>query len=182
MEESPLRHFQYEILTQCEFAVTAYDDLQNAVKAHNDRRVWYSLQAFLVSCANISKIMWPQLPKDENRKARLKKRGEEVRKSLSVNDDSPLANRRFRNIFEHYDEAIEDWYTSANGRKFVDKWIGSREELDKKLTLGDAEILRQFDTTRNRLIFRGETFELDTVLPEIVKIGNGARRILDDPF
>jgi hypothetical protein len=38
-----------------------------------------------------------------------------------VSDDSPLANRLFRNIFEHYDEEIEVWYRSSNGRKFVDE-------------------------------------------------------------
>ena len=164
-----LRHFQFEIEYQCKFALITYNEIKRPHQGSD--RTFYALQAFLVACGNISKIMWPQLPKkDEKRKQDLMKRGEMVRQSLSVNEDSPLANRDLRNHFEHYDERIESWYRDNKGQKFIDGFIGSRERIQRMLDVNNAKLLRHFDPETEVAVFLDETYDLKPVVSEVKNI------------
>lgn len=169
MESDTLRHFQYEIENQCKFALDAYSEIKRPYQGSG--RIFYSLQAFLVACGNISKIMWPQLPKkDEKRKQELIVHGETVRRSLSVNENSPLANRDLRNHFEHFDERIESWYRDNKGRIFIDGFMGSRSRIQRSVEANNAKLLRHFDPETEVAVFLDETYDLKPVISEIKHI------------
>jgi hypothetical protein len=113
MDPRLLRIFQLEVVTQCQFAIMAIEDLENALKDMNDMnrpasngmtRIWYSIQAFLIATGNLSKLLWPSTPA-------ILERGSELRASLSVEDNSCLQPRTFRNHFEHYDERLENFFS-----------------------------------------------------------------------
>jgi hypothetical protein len=113
MDQRLLRIFQLEVVKQCQFAIMAIQDLENALKDLNDMncpasngmtRIWYSIQAFLIATGNLSKLLWPPTPI-------IPERGTELRASLSVEENSCLQLRRLRNHFEHYDDRLEKFFS-----------------------------------------------------------------------
>src|SRR3982751_3805324 len=60
--------FLGEIQRQCNFALIAYEEMKaslNNMKPGDSKELnhfWCSVQSFLVSVANISKIIWPSAP------------------------------------------------------------------------------------------------------------------------
>jgi hypothetical protein len=57
MEKIVLRIFQKEVERQCRFALIAIQDLEQALQVGDLDRLWYSVQAFLIAVANISKLL-----------------------------------------------------------------------------------------------------------------------------
>jgi hypothetical protein len=114
MDPHLLRIFQLEVVKQCQFAIMAIQDLENASKDMNDMnrpafngmtRIWYSIQAFIIATGNLSKLLWPPRPI-------IPERGTELRASLSVEESSWLQPRILRDNFEHYDERLEKFFLS----------------------------------------------------------------------
>ncbi len=155
MNKMVLRIFQREVERQCKFALIAAQDLNNALQHGDMDRIWYSIQTLVVAVGNISKILWPSDPL-------LPERGVDIRKSLSVDDDSPLGPRKFRNHFEHFDERLEIWATSSEHMGFVDSNVGPPGMI---AGVDPGDCLRNFDTINFAVTFWGDEY----VLPPIVK-------------
>ncbi|WP_211356936.1 hypothetical protein, partial [Phaeodactylibacter luteus] len=81
-----------ELALQASIAKRAAQRLKTACDNHDRIEIWSSIQSILVASGNVSKILWPTI--------NYKTRGERLRQILSVEDDSILSNRRFRNHFE----------------------------------------------------------------------------------
>lgn len=116
-----LRIFQTETRQQCRYALTAFEELQAACTAADEQRTWYAMQAFLVAAGNISKLLWPPKPPT------FPAVRQQLRDSLRVQDNSPLANRDLRNDFEHFDERLEAWAVSAEDPDrhfYIDRVVG----------------------------------------------------------
>ena len=86
MEKMVLQIFQGEIEKQCKFAIIAVEQIKAGLANTNSDLVWYAIQNFLVAAANISKFFWPPKPKYQ-------KRREEIRKSLGIENGSPIKPR-----------------------------------------------------------------------------------------
>ncbi len=114
----------------------------------------------MVAVGNISKIFWSPNHKYQ-------KRGEELRKSLSIKDDSPIKPRKFRNSFEHFDERLENWATSSKRHNFVDSNIGPSNMI---AGINPEDFLRNFDPTSWTLTFRGDKYELEQVIEAIYNL------------
>ncbi len=133
-------------------------------------RLWYSVQALLVAAGNISKLLWP--PKEL-----LPERGAELRASLSVDENSILQPRTFRNHFEHFDERLEQWATSSERRMFIDSNVGpSGMRLVGGLNIQPADYLRNFDTTNFAVTFRGDVYHLHLLIDAISDLRGEANR------
>ncbi|MEW6455265.1 MAG: hypothetical protein AB1410_00940 [Acidobacteriota bacterium] len=157
MEKMVLKIFLIEIERQCKFAITAIDEIKSGLLNINSDIVWYAIQNFLVAIGNISKIFWPS-------KKESQKRGEELRKSLGIEDNSPIHPRNFRNHFEHFDERLETWIMSSKRHNFVDSNIG----LSNMIAGIDTEdFLRNFEDTTWALTFRGDKYELKPIINAI---------------
>jgi hypothetical protein len=116
-------------------------------------RLWYSVQSLLIAAGNISKLLWPSQFAAQ--------RGEELRTSLGVHDSSPLRPRVFRNHFEHFDERLEQWATSSDRRNFADSNVGPTGMISG---LDPADYLRNFDTSKHAVTFRGDSYLLKPVV------------------
>lgn len=152
-----LKIFQREIERQCKFAIIAVEQIKMGLADTNLDLVWYAIQSFLVAVGNISKVLWPSNPKYQ-------KKGEELRKSLSIKDDSPIRPRNFRNHFEHFDERLENWATSSKRRNFVDSNIGPSNMITG---IDPEDFLRNFDPTSWTLTFRGDKYEFKPIIEAI---------------
>ena len=157
MKKMVLKIFQREIERQCKFAIIAIEQIKAGLKNNNSDIIWYAIQNFLIAVGNISKIFWPPNPKYQ-------KRGEELRKSLGIRDDSPIKPRNFRNHFEHFDERLENWATSSKRHNFVDSNIGPSNMI---VGIDPEDFLRNFDPTSWTLTFRGDKYELKPLIEVI---------------
>jgi hypothetical protein len=173
--ETPiLRIFQGEVVKQCRYAILAIEDLENALKGMNEQklttsygmsRIWFSIQAFLVATGNLSKLLWPPAP-------HIPERGTELRASLSVDEDSCLQPRTFRNHFEHYDERLEKFLLSLEPPNFsyIDSNVSPGGIKSLAPYVDEKLVLRHFDQKTWTLIFRGETFHLEPLFKAICEL------------
>lgn len=158
MEKMVLKIFQMEIERQCKFAIIAIEEVKTGLSNNNSDLVWYAIQNFLVAVGNISKIFWSTQNKE---------RGEELRKSLGIEDNSPIQPRNFRNHFEHFDERLEEWTKSSERHNFVDSSI-----LPPNMIAGidQKDFLRIFNPTTWTLTFRGDKYELKPIIKAICEL------------
>ena len=138
-------------------------------------RVWLSVESFLIAVANVSKILWPSLPKCK-RCGYQPKVGEEVssrvedlRNILSIDKSSPLANRHFRNFFEHYDFQLEDWVKKSSTQLVYDSNVGPIESVIKSSNESVA-IIRHFDQYESIIYFRGKQYDVKPVVEALQEL------------
>jgi len=160
METMILQIFQHEVKRQCKFASIAFKDMKHALDTHDMDRIWYCVQAFLIAAGNISKLLWPSAPL-------LPERGDELRTSFAISDESPLEPRKFRNHFEHFDERLEKWAASSKRNNFVDSNVISQGAI-KGVNLEDC--LRNLDSTNFAVTFRGDVYYLLPVYKAIEEL------------
>src|ERR671917_111310 len=103
MKKLPLRLFQSEVERQCDFAVIALEDMEEAKTNSDGKLFWYSVQNLLVAVGRISRLLWPPDSEATENRAQL-------RESLDVEDNSPLNALDFVEHFEHFDELLGEWY------------------------------------------------------------------------
>jgi hypothetical protein len=153
MERMTLKIFQREVERQCRFAIISVEQIEVGLK-NNEDLMWYAIQNLLISVGNISKLFWPT-------RSRYKDRGEELRRSLGIKDNSPLEPRTFRNHFEHFDERLEKWAKSSERHNFNDANIGPPDMI---AGIDVQDSLRIFDPTSWTLFFRGDRYELKSII------------------
>jgi hypothetical protein len=166
-----LRIFQREVERQTRFALLAASDLEAAPKAGDMDRIWYAVQALLVAAGNVSKLLWPSQPL-------VPSRGEEIRHSLAVPDDSALAPRTFRNHFEHFDQRLEQWAASSQRKNFADSNVGPPGMISG---LEPGDYLRNLDTTQLAVTFRGDTYLLKPILEALKELHAKAETEAEKP-
>lgn len=172
-----LKVFQREVQRQCRFAMIANEGMDEALRLSeasgineamtHDEHFWYSLQAFLISVGNISKLLWPSSP-GKGKQRIIPNRGEKLRESLDVPEDSCLQSRKLRNHFEHFDERLERW---ANPARLAHSLIDSNL-LSSDLFGGENHhsMLRNFDPERRVVTFSEDRYDLQPILDEVEKL------------
>lgn len=156
-----MRLHQQQIEHQCRAALLALDIAQQGLDAENQHVFWASIQNFLTAAANISKTLW-------GARARRTEARSDLRQSLKINEDSPLASTDLRNHLEHFDERLERWYETSERHNFVDFAIGP-----KGLTvvgLEETDMFRQYDPETGHIIFWGEHHPLAPIKNAIVEL------------
>jgi len=171
--------FVDEIINQCEFALISSEYLQESLKRLKNKGQWspednnrcfYHIQSFLIAVAIISKILWPN-----QRKKKFRIRGEELRKRLQVHVNSPIKDKYFRNVFEHYDKEIEKWAGSSKRKNYSDMNISiggfsAIPEMDPIDNMRNLDISR--DGKNLTLTFHGDSHNLtvtETALKELLE-------------
>ncbi len=153
MEKTLLRQFQIEVERQCQFAMIALQDMEEASANSDGRLFWYSVQGLMVAVGRISRLLWPPDPL-------FPKRGAELRESLGVGEESPLRALEFVEHFEHFDKRLETWYVTSEQRRFFDSYT---EPLDVLAETAPGDRFRGFQTEKNAVIFHGQTYEIEPV-------------------
>lgn len=144
-----------EISLQSQIAKKAAERLLATHEVFDNVETWCSIQSILVAAGNVSKILWPS--------QKYKLRGQKLRKLLGVEDNNPLASRKFRNHFEHYDERVEEWFENNSQGVYVDLSMNpSLRSLHFGLTPLNTH--RGYNSFNNSVVFRSETLYLDEIL------------------
>ncbi|MER2119196.1 MAG: hypothetical protein ABS935_02955 [Solibacillus sp.] len=126
-----------------------WDDAEN-----NSTLFWYATQSLLVSLANISKILYPV-------KSKYKKRGEILRRELSITAQNIFKDRRVRNSFEHYDEHIDDFFSQVkSGSIFVDSNMG---EIKIEGVIAPIVFMRNYLLKEQKITFKDLSLDLQDV-------------------
>lgn len=150
--------FLTEIRRECRFGLIAADGLQRALASTSAEATWFYCQSLLDSAGCVSRLLWPSSEKIEGR-------GLELRTTLAVSDTNPLADRSLRNHFEHFDDRIEAWATSRSAKGFVDSNIMPLRSVS--FGMDTADYLRNLDPETLVLTYRGDTYDLKSVIAEL---------------
>jgi hypothetical protein len=164
-----------EIQRQCKFALIACETIEKSLhimghetdKEKQLDRFWYSVQSFLVSVANISKILWPSTPCGLVLDPDVISSRIALRTLLSVDEDSILKSRSFRNHFEHFDSRIEEWAKKTKDRRVIDSNV-----LPSYLIAGydPMSMMRNFDPSTYELTFRDRRYQFRLVVDAIKEL------------
>lgn len=125
--------------------------------------VFFAAQATLLSASQIAALLWPT-------RARVQKRGKDLREILQLPEKHPLNDRRLSALWEHADEKLEDWVGRTKGEKVVFDHLGSLAELKKQVAVGEGHIFRLYDPQTLTFYFRGEGFKLQGLADAISNI------------
>ncbi len=157
MDPMLLRAFQEQVLTYCHFAILAADDLDSAAGM---TRVWYAIQNLLTATANIAKALW-------GTGGRFAQEREPLRRSIAVDDSSPLKDITPRNHFEHYDERLDRWWSTSSAHNYIDMNIGPVHYF---VDAADIDMFRNYDPATGSLFFWGERYSLPAIIAEVHRI------------
>jgi hypothetical protein len=177
---------------ECVFALMARDEMERSLKNHFRRGMtpeksiaetdafWYSVDAFLMSTGNISKVFWPPLqgkPKEEAERNR--KRGEGLRRILDIQEDSPFRDRKLRNLFEHFDQELDKWLLQGDKRPVVVvEAIMPSFQIGITESIFPAKIFRSFDRDSWTLYCMGDTLPFREVVKAVQTLQESLRNHL----
>jgi hypothetical protein len=153
MDKALLRHLQTEVERQCQFAMIALQDMEEASANSDGKLFWYSVQNLMVAVGRISRLLWPP-------DSLFPKRGPLLRESLGVDDDSPLKAREFADHFEQFDKRLETWQVTSEHHRFFDSYT---EPLDVLAETAPEDRLRGYDAENNAVLFHEDAYELGPV-------------------
>jgi hypothetical protein len=171
MEKTLIRQFQVEVERQCQFAMIALQDMEEASANSDGKLFWYAVQNLLVAVGRISRLLWPPDPL-------FPKRGEELRESLGVGEESPLKALTFVEHFEHFDKRLETWYVTSEQRRFFDSYT---EPLDVLAETAPVDRFRGYMTEKNAILFQGEAYELGPVSHAVEELQQRAEAEMQKP-
>lgn len=164
--------FLTEIIFQADLFLHAVERLNDATdnssKKDDNIGIWSAIQSILISSSNISKIFWP--------KRKYRERGEYLRKLLEIDSDNALKNRKFRNIFEHYDDLLDELFEGKNSCSYTDLAINPSLPLftDSGVYLSFLSIKkschRGYNTFNHTLELHGEILDLKSIVDAVKEI------------
>jgi hypothetical protein len=169
IDDQDLMLYLFEIEEQCRYASKAWKDAQSS----DYDLQWYSIQAFLVAIANISKFLWPVKKASKETKGRC----EQLRSRLSIEDDHPFKSRSMRDSFEHSDERLDEWIASPQRGMHYGR-ISSRGVRGQ--AVGDSHYSRYFELDSGVLTFFGEEYDLKQIAEEAEKLYETTRKAAKD--
>jgi hypothetical protein len=171
MEKTLLRHFQIEVERQCQFAMIALQDMEEASANSDGTLFWYSVQNLMVAVGRISCLLWPP-------DSHFPKRGAELRESPGVGEDSSLRALEFVEHFEHFDKRLETWYMNSEHRRFLDSYT---EPLDVLAETAPGDRFRGYETEKNAILFHGQTYEIGPVSRAVEELQAKAEQQMQKP-
>jgi hypothetical protein len=171
MGKTLLRQFQVEVERQCQFAMIALQDMEEASANSDGKLFWYSVQGLLLAVERLSLMLWPPNP-------RISERGAALRESLGVGEDSPLKPREFPERFIRFDEQLEEWYESSEQRRFFDSYT---EPLDVLAETHPGDRFRGYDIENNTLLFHDEPYYLTPIADAVDELFQRAQEETQKP-
>lgn len=166
-----------ELKLQVNFSIISINHFNETWKEKNERtndreetitltyEFWYYLQNYVISLANISKILYGVNNKYQSKEINQRRINERklIRNILSIEKPSLLEDKQLRNRLEHIDEYIEK-FSDSNPSIIANRNIGPTNMIgikDKSLFDEDINNLRNFLTNKNELILFGKRINLN---------------------
>lgn len=155
--------------TVCESASRSYHFVSSVMSEDSPE---VNMNAFLDELQNIvqqgamlSRYFWPSAVRDPLKNAIHQQRGEFLRKAFNVSDDSPLKNRRLRNLIEHFDEYLDVYLSQTVAGRIVPEFVGHEPERSVPI-----HFFRAYFTELGIFEILGNRFELVPVVEEIEQV------------
>ena len=163
MDRASLAIYIHELRNQCMYTEAAFRVFNQSMQQNAAAGVFFSAQGILLSASQIAALLWPT-------RARVQKRGQDLREILQLPEKHPLNDRRLSALWEHADEKLEDWVGRTKGEKVVFDHLGPLAELNKQVPVADGHIFRLYDPQTLTFYYRGEGFKLQGLADAISNI------------
>ena len=187
MDNHLKRVYLQEVGTQCDFALRAVVHVNHALHVLELRKsgqvdtqaahqeVFRNLHSLFTHASNISRLLWPPRPPRKRgesneayqaRRDRTVARGQTLRELLEIgNGEHPLKGRTLRDHLQHFDERLDDWTVTSRNVNIMQDYIGPPGSV--VVGLDDSDRMRGFDPGSANLTFRGETYNVQTLVTAI---------------
>lgn len=163
MELMLMRMFQRQVADQCKVTLHGVSLLDHGLQNANHDTVWIGAQVLLTGAANTSKALWG----GGRERHKISAEREPLRRSLQVEDSSPLSDVRMRNNFEHYDERLDKWWQESPQHNHLDRLLGPPESVSG---LNDIDRFRVYDPTTHDIVFWGERFNVQAIATAVSEL------------
>ena len=160
MDRMLLRMFQEQVLLQCKFMLLSAHELNAALVTPDTTRTFYAIQGLLSAAASVSKALWGEGGRRADER-------QPLRDSIGVSDNSPLREVTMRNNFEHFDSRLSEWWEKSERHNYLDLSIMARSMVSG---LDDQDMFRTFDPMTTDLVFWSQSFNIQALVQEVVKI------------
>ncbi|MBQ0933658.1 hypothetical protein [Ideonella alba] len=147
---------------ECEACFEAIKEFNGALERERSKDPFAHATALVHHAAAVSRIFWPPGGRDKHARQRAHRRGEALRKALSVSTDHPVQARTLRDHFEHFDERLDDWAERSKNRNIVRKLLGPRSAIGGD-AIQDEDIIHHYDPETKIYAFRGEKFDVQAL-------------------
>lgn len=158
-----------ELNQQCQYAIGAVGRMNECLSNRNPGEFFREAGDFLQHSSAVSRVLWPPGSTNRAKKKRAKQRGAHLRAKLAVPENNALQARSLRDHFEHFDERLDEWAETSPNKNIVDNMIGPRNAIGGS-AIRDEDILRMFDPASNEIVFRGEKFNIQTLVSGVQDI------------
>jgi hypothetical protein len=162
MDNATLAIFIHEIRNQCLYTQASFSVFSQSFEQKIHAGVFFSAQSTLLAASQLSNLIWPTGP-------RSKKRGEEVRRVLELDEKHPLNNHRIRTVWDKSDEKLEKWASETKGGNVVFDHLGDMSQFDPS-SFTQENIYRLYDPTTAIFIFRGDSYNMQALGKAIADI------------
>ncbi|GEM_PF-6812514 len=177
--------FLNEIKLQTNFSLISFNNLKKSLNEYlsfKDRteesilsfnEVWYYLQNYVVSLANISKLLYPTRKYKETNGSYEKRLNERnfIIDTLNLPKNLELKNKQMRNTLEHIDEKLEVF--SDKDAMRVDQNIGPSNSIvinGIEIMSEDGDWLRNLITDKAEFILLGKRLNIERTLSEVIML------------
>lgn len=168
--QSPHKAFYVLSMRYCferaKAAFQQYDQL--SYEKEDPSRIIAAAQEAISHTAALSRFFFPSRlgPKNHRRSLRFA-RAEKLREQFSVSDDSPLADKELRNMWEHFDDRLDEFLLSNDAGMFYPM------PLHDSHTLADdpiGKIFKLIDTKEHCLVLLNKKFFIGPLRAELHRI------------
>jgi len=139
-----------------------------------------ALHSFIITSANISKLVWPPVAdniKDQEKKMKMdrrRKRKEHLAKFFPSGSYPNLKNKGFRNFLEHFDDELDQLDENSN---IAMDTMGFSRGINNGTITGNLTVLDDFDYSTFTITYYddnkgSETANLNEMYQEIMKLQN----------
>lgn len=173
-----------EVERQATYGLAARDSLAAAITAGDVDAVLRSLQALLASIVALRRLLLPnrqasrpgQVPTERGQQLQefARTRGRRLRRALHIKPEtSPLAQDRLRNVLEHLDEYIDEWF--YDGNTIVIDGIVTNSENVVIVDGKPPTMLRKYNTETHVASILGTSVEIGPLVLEMRRLQEDAR-------
>ena len=167
------RFYLAELVLQAEFALRAYGEIEQRSSGSASIVVFAFIQLMLGCAANVSKLLFPTDRATQETRERCLR----LRAKLSVDQDSPLADRTARNYVDHFDEKLDEHLGRTGG--VLTHRLVLQGTATPTIRLDDgsehqAKHLQLFEAPSRTLVLSGHRLELGPLADAIVALQRAA--------
>lgn len=150
-----------ELQTQCRFALRALTYVQFSINEDDidTDEIWYHIQMFLVSIANVSKM----LKSNKDNSINFEAHHQRIVTEYNLPENYFTNEKRMRNRFEHYDERLLKWLNKPSQIRGLNN-IGP---VDGFISGVKFNYLKHFDPTTHTLHFDDLTVNLQDAYEQL---------------